>query len=157
MKRFALNFLLLISSLIALSACSFESNKSELRPRTELENQAINDLWYPIKNDECQLIVDGFNLVRLALGNGDFQYLLSNSDKIKIQLRTTGDVVSSRFLELAKNTADKSIREYVLEAVPIFAKLQNLTLVDLDDFENTLEYLEEWATLTEKVPDGCKS
>jgi hypothetical protein len=156
-KRFSFNPLVLCGLSIFLTACSFEPQDSELRPRTEQENKAITDAWYPIKSEECQLIVDGFSLVTLAMGNGNEKYMLENADEIQQQLELTGDIVSKKFLELAKTTEEESIRDYLLEAVPLFAKLRNLLPSDSEDFETSLTYLEDWAALTGKVPDACKS
>ena len=142
---------------VFLNACSYEPEDTGLKPRTEQENNSITDAWYPIKSEECQLIVDGFGLVTLAMGNGDEKYLLNNADEIQEQLEITGDVVSKKFLELAKTTDEESIRDYVLEAVPLFAKLSNLLPFDSEDFDASLAYLEDWAALTGKVPNACKS
>ena len=91
------------------------------------------------------------------MGNGNEKYMLENADEIQEQLELTGDIVSKKFLELAKTTEEASIRDYVLEAVPLFAKLRNLLPFDSEDFETSLTYLEDWAALTGKVPDACKS
>ena len=157
MKRIVPRVLFTCSLFALLGACSFEEQDSGLKPRTEAENQAITDSWYPVKSQECQLILDAFGLVTLALGNGNENFVLANSDKVQEQLKITGNVVSKTFLELASNTNEASIRDYVLEAIPLFAKLDNLLPSDSADFDVSLAYLENWASLTGKVPDACKS
>lgn len=157
MKQIAFRVLISCALFAVLSACSFEEQDSGLKPRTEAENQAITDSWYPVKSEECQVILDAFGLVTLAMGNGDEKFLLDNPDKVQEQLEVTGSVVSKKFLELASNTKEASIRDFVLEAIPLFAKLDNLLPSDSEDFDASLAYLEDWAALTSKVPDACKS
>jgi hypothetical protein len=150
---------LIISILItlALTSCTFKSADESARPRTAEENTAITNSWLPIQSEECQLLVDSFGLVKVAIGSDDGQYLLDNFDKIKSNLTITGEIVSSRLLELSQSTLEPSIREYALEAIPFFAQLGNLIADDSEDFSFQLEYLDQMSELTGKVPDACKS
>lgn len=152
-----IKMILSILSLLTLTACSFAPVDESPRPRTAEENQAINDSWYPIQSKECQLLVDAFGLVTLALGSSDGQDVLANMDKIKSNLELTGQIVPPRLLELSQTTLEPSIREYALEAIPFYAQLGDLIADDSEDFSFQLEYLNQLSELTGKVPDACKS
>ena len=144
-------------SLLALSACTIVSEEEGLRPRTTEENNAITDSWYPIQSKECQLFVDAFGLIAAAIGNNDSQYLLDNMEQINRDLETTGFVVSQSLWALSETTLEPSIKEYALEAIPMFIRLSDLIIEDPSDISIQTSYLSEMSELTEKVPDACKS
>ena len=144
-------------SIFVLPACTFVPASESPRPRTAEENNAITDSWYPIQSIECQLLVDSMGLAQAAIGSPDSQYLLENMDKIKSNLDLTGQVVSQKLLELSQTTQEPSIREYALEAIPVYAQLGNLISEDVSDFSFSSDILNDMFELTGKVPDACKS
>jgi hypothetical protein len=50
-------FLIILPILVG---CSSTPGDSNLKPRTTAEDDAIRNSWYPIKNKECQLLVDKY-------------------------------------------------------------------------------------------------
>lgn len=151
--RFALIFLVLLT----LSACTIAPAEEGQRPRTAKENNAITDSWYPIQSEECQLLVDAFGLVSTSIGNDESQYLIENMDKIKSNLKLTGEIVVPRLYELSQTTLEPSIRAYALEAVPFFSALGDLIVDDLGEPSFQLDFLNSMSELTGKIPDACKS
>lgn len=149
------SFLLTIS-LILIPGCSTTSENSSLKPRTTAEEDAIRNSWYPIKNKECQLLVDSLNLIGAAIGNNELQYLADNMEEIKRNLEQAGQITSMKVLELSLTTSEPSIREWALEAVPIFASTSSWIIEDLDDATSQMENLIKFRNLTDKVPDACK-
>ena len=147
----ACSFLLV---LLTLAGCSSPSDNSSLKPRTQAEEEAITNSWYPIKNKECQLLVDSLNLIGAAIGSSDLQNLASNMEEIKRNLEQAGQITSMKVLELSLTTSEPSIREWALDAVPIFASTSSWIIEDLDDTTSQMEHLRN---LTDKVPDACKS
>lgn len=141
----------------ALSACTLVPAEKGLRPRTTEENNVITDSWYPIQSEECQLLVDAFGLVTLAIGNTESQYLLENMDKVKKNLENLSRIVPPKLFELSQSTLEPSIKEYALESIPIFIRLGDLFVDDLEEPTSLFEYLNELSILTGKVPDACKS
>ena len=142
-----------------LTACSSTatSDNSSLKPRTSAEQEAIHNSWYPIKSTECQLLVDSMNLLGAAIGRDDLQYLAENMDEIKRNLTQAGQLTSTRILELSLTTTEPSIREWALEAVPIFASVSLMIVDDLADTSGQIEFLTKFQKITGKVPDACKS
>jgi hypothetical protein len=153
LKKFVTMFAIATS----LTGCSSSAESGALKPRTEKENQAIYDSWYPIKNEECQLIADSFSLIGSAIGSGEIDYLSQNMDEINERLRLGGDLASASLLDLSQKTIDDSIRAYTLEAVPILARIGDLIAEDSTDFGMQLDYLQDFMDLTGRVPNGCKS
>ena len=150
------SFLLTIS-LILIPGCSTTSENSSLKPRTTAEEDAIHNSWYPIKNKECQLLVDSLNLIGAAIGSSDLQNLASNMEEIKRNLEQTGQITSMKVLELSLTTSEPSIREWALDAVPVFASLGSIIATDSEDFTSQMAFLTKLRNLTDKVPDACKS
>lgn len=144
-------------SLLAISGCSFVSVNEGPKPRTAEENNLIIDSWYPIQSKECALLVDSFGLIQAAIGSADGQHLIDNMDKIKRDLETTGLIVSQKLLELSQTTAETSIREYALEAIPFFVQLGDLIIGDMDESLAQVDLINKMSELTGKVPDACKS
>ena len=146
-----------ILSMLTLTGCTFVPSDESPRPRTAEENNAITDSWYPVQSKECQLIVDSFGLVTAAIGSIDDQNLLDNMDEINGNLEITGRVVSQKLLELSQSTLEPSIREYALEAIPVFVQIGNLIAEDSEDYSSLNEFINRMYELTGKVPDACKS
>jgi len=140
-----------------LVSCASTSGDSSLKPRTTAEEEAIYNSWYPIKNKECQLLVDSLNLIGAAIGGNDLQYLAGNMEKIKRSLEQAGQITSIKVLELSLTTQEPSIKEWALEAVPIFASASSMITENLDDTAAQIEYLSKFRNLTDRVPDACKS
>lgn len=143
--------------LMLLTGCGTLTSVEGLKPRTAEENQAIQDSWYPVKSEECQLIIDSFQIISAAMGGGDIEYLSSNMDEINGNLQTASEVTSSAMFKLSQDTLDQSIKAYALEALPIFAQVGNLIADDESDVNKQMNLLVDFAKLTGKVPDGCKS
>jgi hypothetical protein len=150
-------FGLSLISLIVSSGCSFTSEDSSLRPRTIAEEEAITNAWYPVTNQECQLLVDSLNLIQAAIGSSDLQHLSENMEEIKRNLEQAGQVTSIKVLDLSLTTSEPSIREYAIEGVPIFASLGSIIATDSEDFTSQIAFLTKLRNLTDKVPDACKS
>jgi hypothetical protein len=147
-------------SIIFLTSCAFESppsGESTLKPRTESENQAITDAWFPIKNQECQAIVDAFGLMRLA--SMDAERYLATGDTVaaKQTIDTASEIVLERLSSLISSTTDESIRLYTLKSLPIFSQLSSYLTQEEGNFDDQLKFLEKWAELTGEIPSGCKS
>lgn len=149
--------ILLTISLILIPGCSTTSENSSLKPRTTAEEDAIHNSWYPIKNKECQLLVDSLNLIGAAIGSSDLQNLASNMEEIKRNLEQAGQITSMKVLELSLTTSEPSIREWALDAVPVFASLGSIIATDSEDFTSQMAFLTKLRNLTDKVPDACKS
>ena len=149
--------ILLTISLILIPGCSTTSENSSLKPRTQAEEEAITNSWYPIKNKECQLLVDSLNLIGAAIGSSDLQNLASNMEEIKRNLEQAGQITSMKVLELSLTTSEPSIREWALDAVPVFASLGSIIATDSEDFTSQMAFLTKLRNLTDKVPDACKS
>lgn len=143
--------------LLTLAGCSSPSDNSSLKPRTQAEEEAITNSWYPIKNKECQLLVDSLNLIGAAIGGNDLQYLAGNMEEIKRNLEQAGQITSIKVLELSLTTQEPSIKEWALEAVPILASASSMITENLDDTAAQIEYLIKLRNLTDRVPDACKS
>jgi hypothetical protein len=156
MSRIVTSCILSIS-LIVISGCSAPSDDSSLRPRTLAEEEAITNSWYPIANQECQLLVDSLNLIGAAIGSTDLQHLSDNMEEIKRNLEQVGKIASVRVLELSLATTEPSIRDYAIEAVPVFASLGSVLAEDSEDFTAQMNYLTKLRKLTDRVPDACKS
>lgn len=144
-------------SLVFISGCSSTSEDSSLRKRTLAEEEAIHNAWYPIKNKECQLLVDSMTLAQAAIGSNESQYIADNMEVIKSRLKMTEQVTSRAIFELSQSTNEPSIREYAIEAVPLFASLSSMFASDSEDFSSQLKYLAKFKALTDKIPDACKS
>jgi hypothetical protein len=125
--------------------------------RTQSENEAIKNSWYPIQDEECQLLVDSLGLVSVAIGNIETDYLLENMSEIDTNLEETSRIVVPRLLELSQNTKEQSIRAYALEAIPVFSRLDELVSEEVDGTATQIGLLASMAELTGKVPDACKS
>jgi len=154
MKRLAAG--LFITALI-LTGCTFSNSEEGLRPRTAEENLNIQNQWYPVKSKDCQLLVDSFNLIRAAIGSVEMGYLDENLELINSRLELSGRVTSQKILELATTATEPSIREYALEAAPIFAQVGFMIVNDDSDFDKQLKFLEDFSKISGKVPDACKS
>ena len=144
-------------SLIFVSGCSFTSDNSGLRQRTTAEAEAIRNQWYPVKNEECQVFVDSFNLATAAVGSADTKYLAENMEKINSNLEETALLTSTVIFKLSQTTREPSIREYALEAAPLFASLGSIIAEDSEDFTSQIEFLTKFKALGDKVPYACKS
>ena len=153
----AITSFLLTISLILIPGCSTTSEDSNLKPRTTAEEDAIYNSWYPIKNKECQLLVDSLNLIRVAIGSNDLQYLAGNMEEIKRNLEQAGQLTSIKVLELSLTTKEPSIKEWALDAVPIFASASSWIIEDLNDTTSQMKNLIKFRNLTDRVPDACKS
>lgn len=159
-NRFSNKYVKVYSVLIILpilASCASTSEDSNLKPRTTAEEDAIRNSWYPIKNKECQLLVDSLNLIGAAIGSSDLQNLASNMEEIKRNLEQAGQITSMKVLELSLTTSEPSIREWALDAVPIFASSSSWIIEDLDDTTSQMENLIKFRKLTDRVPDACKS
>jgi hypothetical protein len=146
-----------VACLPFLTACTISTQEEGLKIRTQAENEALVDSWYPIQSEECQLLVDSFGLISVAMGNGEMDYLMKNADEVKKDLLSTSIIVPPVLLELAQTTNEPSIKEYALEAIPIFTQLTDTLDKELNDFDTELGFLEKLANLTGRVPDACKS
>lgn len=146
-----------ITGTLLLTGCSTSSSEDSLRPRTADENQSIRDSWYPIRNSECQLIVDSFALIAAAIGGDETKYLSENLEDIRRRLENTGEITSQTLLRLANQTNDESIKSYALEAVPVFARVGDILVDSDEDYLQQMNYLKKYSNLTGKVPNGCKS
>jgi|688.fasta_scaffold338366_1 hypothetical protein len=144
-------------SLFLVSGCSVTSDDSSLRPRTLAQEEAIRNSWYPIKNKECQLLVDSLNLIGAAIGSTDLEYLAGNMEEIKSNLEQAGQITSIKVLELSLTTKEPTIKEWALDAVPIFASVSTWIIEDLNDTTSQMENLVKFRDLTDRVPDACKS
>jgi hypothetical protein len=149
----ACSFLIILPILVG---CSSTPEGSNLKPRTTAEEDAIHNSWYPIKNKECQLLVDSLNLISAAIGSNELQYLADNMEEIKRNLEQAGQITSMKVLELSLTTSEPSIREWALDAVPIFASTSSWIIEDLDDATSQMEHLIKFRNLTDRVPDACK-
>jgi hypothetical protein len=96
------------------------------------------------------------NLIGAAIGGDELQYLAENMDEIKRNLEQAGRVTAAKVLELSLFTAEPSIRDWALEAVPIFASVSSMIIEDLGDTTGQIEFLTKLQKLTGKVPDACK-
>ena len=150
----ACSFLIILPILVG---CSSTSGDSNLKPRTTAEEDAIRNSWYPIKNKECQLLVDSLNLIGAAIGSSDLEYLAGSMEEIKRNLEQAGQITSIKVLELSLTTKEPSIREWALDAVPIFASVSSWIIEDLNDSTSQMKNLIEFRNLTDRVPDACKS
>ena len=157
MKKIGIRLSTITLSILVLSGCTFVPADEGARVRTIEENNAITDAWYPIQSKECQLLVDSFGLVGVAIGSSDTQHLVENMDEIKQNLEMTGEIVTSKLIELTMTTTESSIREYAIEAIPFFSQLGSLIAVDASQSEFQIDYLNRMYELTGKVPDACKS
>ena len=146
-----------ILCMLTLSACTFVPADESPRPRTAEENNEITDSWYPVQSEECQLLVDSFGLVTAAIGSIDDPNLLKNMEEINSNLEVTGRIVSQKLLELSQSTSEPSIREYALEAIPVFVQLGDLINEDSGDYSSATDFIDKLYGLTGKVPDACKS
>ena len=144
-------------SLFLVSGCSVTSDDSSLRPRTLAQEEAIRNSWYPIKNEECQLLVDSLTLIGAAIGSTDLEYLAGNMEEIKNNLEQAGQITSIKVLELSLTTKEPTIKEWALDAVPIFASVSSWIIEDLNDTTSQMENLVKFRDLTDRVPDACKS
>jgi hypothetical protein len=156
MSKTIISFFISIS-LFLVSGCSVTSDDSSLRPRTLAQEEAIRNSWYPIKNKECQLLVDSLNLIGAAIGNTDLEYLAGNMEEIKSNLEQAGQITSIKVLELSLTTKEPTIKEWALDAVPIFASVSTWIIEDLNDTTSQMENLVKFRDLTDRVPDACKS
>ena len=147
----------LVTSTLFLTGCSAVSSDDGIKLRSESENSAIRNSWYPIQSKECQLLVDSLSLVSIAIGSIETDYLLENMEKINSNLEETGMLVVPRLIELSQNTAEQSIRDYALEAIPVFSRLDELISEDTGGASGQIEFLSKMADLTGKVPDACKT
>jgi len=147
----------LVTSTLFLTGCSAVSSDDGIKLRSESENSAIRNSWYPIQSKECQLLVDSLSLVSIAIGSIETDYLLENMEKINSNLEETGMLVVPRLIELSQNTSEQSIRDYALEAIPVFSRLDELISEDTGGASGQIEFLSKMADLTGKVPDACKS
>ena len=152
-----LKYILITICLLAISGCTFVPANEGPRPRSAEENNSITDAWYPIQSKECALLVDSFGLIQAAIGSTDGQSLIDNLDEIKKDLETTGLIVSQELLELSQTTSESSIKEYALEAIPLFVKLGDLIISDTEDSSAQVDFINRMYELTGKVPDACKS
>jgi hypothetical protein len=156
MSKTIISFFVLMS-LFLVSGCSVTSDDSSLRPRTLAQEEAIRNSWYPIKNEECQLLVDSLNLIGAAIGSTDLEYLAGNMEEIKNNLEQAGQITSIKVLELSLTTKEPTIKEWALDAVPIFASVSSWIIEDLNDTTSQMENLVKFRDLTDRVPDACKS
>jgi hypothetical protein len=156
MSKTIISFFVLMS-LFLVSGCSVTSDDSSLRPRTLAQEEAIRNSWYPIKNKECQLLVDSLNLIGAAIGSTDLEYLAGNMEEIKNNLEQAGQITSIKVLELSLTTKEPTIKEWALDAVPIFASVSSWIIEDLNDTTSQMENLVKFRDLTDRVPDACKS
>jgi hypothetical protein len=147
----------LTTSALILTGCSANSSNDGIALRTQSENEAIKNSWYPIQGQECQLLVDSLGLVSVAIGNIETDYLLENMSEIDTNLEETSRIVVPRLLELSQNTKEQSIRAYALEAIPVFSRLDELVSEEVDGTATQIGLLASMAELTGKVPDACKS
>jgi hypothetical protein len=147
----------LVTSALSLTACSPVSSDDGIKLRTQSENDAIRNSWFPIQSEECQLLVDSLGLVSAAIGNIETDYLIENMSEIDSNLEETSRIVVPRLLELSQNTKEQSIRAYALEAIPIFSRLDELVLDEIDGAATQIGLLSKMAELTGRVPDACKS
>ncbi len=147
----------LVTSALTLTACSVVASDDGIKPRTQSENDAIRNSWYPIQSEECQLLVDSLGLVSVAIGNIQTDYLIENMSEIDSNLEETSRIVVPRLLELSQNTMEQSIRAFALEAIPVFSRLDELVSDEIDGAATQIELLSSMAELTGKVPDACKS
>jgi hypothetical protein len=152
-----IKIIVFILSMFTLTACTFVPADESPRPRTAEENNQITDSWYPVQSQECQLLVDSFGLVTAAIGSIDDQNLLENMDEINSNLELTGRIVSQKLLELSQSTLEPSIREYALEAIPVFVQIGGLINEDSGDYSSVTDFINKLYVLTGKVPDACKS
>ena len=157
MRKIRIRLSTITLSILVLSGCTLVPSDEGARLRTSEENNAITDAWYPIQSKECQLLVDSFGLIGAAIGSPDNQNLLQNMDEIKQNLERTGEVVTRKLIELSMTTAESSIREYAIEAIPFFSQLGSLISDDSIQSEFQIDYLNRMQKLTGKVPDACKS
>ncbi len=80
MKKIGIRLSTITLSILVLSGCTFVPADEGARVRTIEENNAITDAWYPIQSKECQLLVDSFGLVGVAIGSSDTQHLVENME-----------------------------------------------------------------------------
>lgn len=149
--------LALFAFLPLLVACAIAPQEEGAKLRTAEEDEALIDAWYPIQSEECQLLVDSFGLIAAAIGSAEMEYQINNLDEIKKNLVSASKIVPPVLLELAQTTNEPSIREYALEAIPIFAQIGDAVVEDSSEFGGSLAFFEKMAKLTGKVPDACKS
>ena len=142
---------------LVVSGCSIQSDNTDAKMRSPSENMQITNSWYPIKSQECKMILDSFALVTVALGSNEEEYLITHIDEIKKNLESAGKVTSTALLNLAQTTSEPSIREYALEAVPILAQMGSLVNTERVDASVQINILNKLVQLTERVPDACKS
>jgi hypothetical protein len=150
----------LLLSAVLLTSCAIENSKptdNDLKPRTESENQAITDGWYPIKSEECQLFVDAYGLLGLALKESQEQTLSGNYEGAKESVEIAGSLIFERLSQLALTTSDESIREYATEALPLYQQVSSMFSVDNENFDAQLDFMDKFAQLTGEIPSGCKS
>jgi hypothetical protein len=157
--RVSVKFLVavLVTSALTLAACSVNSSDDGIKLRTQSENDAIRNSWFPIQSEECQLLVDSLGLVSVAIGNIQTDYLLENMSDIDSNLEETSRIVVPKLLELSQNTKELSIRAYALEAIPVLSRLDELVSDKVDGAATQIGLLSSMAELTGKVPDACKS
>ena len=149
--------LALFAVLPFLVACVIAPQEQGAKLRTAEEDEALVDAWYPIQSEECQLLVDSFSLIAAAIGSAEMEYQINNLDEIKKNLVSASKIVPPVLLELAQTTNEPSVREYALEAIPIFAQIGDAVVEDSSEFGGSLALLEKMAKLTGRVPDACKS
>jgi hypothetical protein len=96
-------------------------------------------------------------LIGAAIGSSDLEYLADSMEEIKRNLEQAGQITSIKVLELSLTTKEPSIREWALDAVPIFASASSWIIEDLNDSTSQMKNLIEFRNLTDRVPDACKS
>ena len=152
-----MKFLVANLCVLVLSACTLVPAEEGLRPRSAEENNAITDSWYPIQSQECQVLVDSFGLISAAVGSLDSQSLLENMDQIKSNLEMTSLLVTPKLYDLSQTTLEPSIKEYALEAIPLFSQLGDLIADEVGETSSQIDFFQSLSNLTGKVPDACKS
>ncbi len=65
--------------------------------------------------------------------------------------------MSQELLDLSQTTTEPSIREYALEAIPLFVQLGDLIAADSSESSSQIDFVNKMYALTGKVPDACKS
>jgi hypothetical protein len=78
-------------------------------------------------------------------------------EEIKSNLEQAGQITSIKVLELSLTTKEPTIKEWALDAVPIFASVSTWIIEDLNDTTSQMENLVKFRDLTDRVPDACKS
>ena len=144
-----------LSILLLLAGCSTHVPSTSPTPRTSAEKQAITNAWYPVKSADCQSIVNVFQAITADIGDPSTEHLATNMASVQAKLKMDWKIAGAIFRALAEYTREKSIRDWALEAAPIFeeqGRLMNSNNADAQD-----KAMQDFATISGTIPEACRN